>query len=66
MSAGKILRELRGNKSLDATAKEIGITKSALAMYERDERKPRDQVKVLIAGYFQKPVSYIFFNDGEH
>lgn len=66
MPFGEILRELRGNKSQEITAKEIGITKSSLAMYERNERVPRDEVKVRIANYFHKTVGEIFFGQNEH
>ena len=66
MSAGTIIRRLRGDKSQDVCAKEIGITKSALAMYERDERTPRDEVKRRIAKYFGISVQDIFFNESEY
>ena len=38
--AGEILRNLRGEKSQEQIAREIGLTKSAWAMYERGERVP--------------------------
>lgn len=63
MSAGEKLKEMRGNKSQSEVAAEIGITKSALAMYEQNKRRPRDEVKVRIAEYFGRSVSDIFFSD---
>ena len=66
MSTGDKLRELRGKKSLQVAADAIGITKSALAMYERDERVPRDEVKVRIASYYGVSVLFLFFNGSEH
>ena len=54
------LREAR-SESLSAAAEGIGITKSALAMYERGERTPRDEVKVKIALYYGKTVQELFF-----
>lgn len=66
MSAGKIMRELRGNISLAKKAAAIGIKKSSLAMYERDERVPRDEVKVQIADHYGRSVQDIFFSQGEH
>jgi DNA-binding XRE family transcriptional regulator len=66
MSYGKILRTLRGDKSQEAIANEIGITKSSWAMYEREERIPRDEVKIKIANYFRKTVQEIFFGNVEH
>ena len=61
MSIGKKLRALRGNLSQKIAAERIGITKSALAMYERDERIPRDEVKIKIAEYYNESVQSIFF-----
>ncbi len=63
MSTGSKLKELRGNRSQESVANDIGITKSSWAMYERDERTPRDEVKVKIAVYFHKTVQEIFFSD---
>jgi len=59
---GNRIRELRGDKSQDELAKGLGISKSALAMYERGERVPRDEIKIRIAQYFNKSVQEIFFN----
>ncbi len=66
MPFGEILRELRGNMTQEEMAKRLNITKSSLAMYERNERIPRDEVKVRIAKYFGKTVQEIFFNCNEH
>ena len=66
MSTGAKLKELRGAKTQQEAAEGIGITKSALAMYERDERIPRDEVKVRIANYYGVSVLFLFFNGSEH
>ena len=66
MSTGAKLKELRGAKTQQEVADGIGITKSALAMYERDERIPRDEVKVRIANYYGVSVLFLFFNASEH
>ena len=66
MSTGAKLKELRGDKTQQEVAEGIGITKSALAMYERDERIPRDEVKIRIAEYFGVSLLYLFFNGSEH
>lgn len=66
MPFGEKLKELRGNRSQDEIAREIGITKSSWAMYERNERVPRDEVKIRIADYFHKSVQEIFFGSNEH
>lgn len=59
--AGKKLVELRGNKSQEEVAKAVGITQSALSMYERGERTPRDDVKIKLANYYESDVEFIFF-----
>ncbi len=61
MSVGTKLRALRGKQSQKTAAEGIGITKSALAMYERDERIPRDEVKIKIASYYKESVQSLFF-----
>lgn len=57
-----ILRELRGDRTQDEIAKELGITKSSWAMYERGERTPRDETKIRIARFFGKSIEEIFFS----
>lgn len=66
MSFGKNLRKLRGDKTQDEIAQDIGITKSSWAMYEREERVPRDEVKIQIAKHFGMTVQEIFFAQDEH
>ena len=61
MSFGEKLRELRGDKSQEVMAQEVVVTKSAWSMYERNERVPRDEVKVRIANHFHRTVQEIFF-----
>lgn len=63
MSAGEKIRQLRGNRSQSVVAEAVGVTKSALAMYERDERRPRDEVKIRIANFFGRSVAEIFYSD---
>lgn len=61
MSVGKKLRALRGGKTQKEVAADLNITKSALAMYERDERVPRDEIKVRIAEYYGESVQSLFY-----
>ena len=61
MSTGEQIKQLRGSKSQATVAAAIGITKSSYAMYERGERRPRDEVKKRIADYFGKTVEELFF-----
>ncbi len=58
---GKRLRKLRGNATQSATAKELGISVSALTMYETGNRIPRDEIKMKIAKLYNKTVEEIFF-----
>lgn len=60
---GKILRKLRGKKTLAEVAKSIGVSPSAMQMYESGERVPRDSIKLSIANYYRTSVSSIFFSD---
>lgn len=59
---GKRLAALRGNKTQNEVANDIGISISALAMYESGERIPRDNIKIRLAEYYSKPISVIFFD----
>ncbi len=65
-SIGEKLRDLRGDKSQGEMAAILGITKSSLAMYERNERVPRDEVKVKIARHFGCSIEELFFPNAEH
>ena len=58
---GDKLRSLRGELDAKTVADALGISTSALFMYERGERIPRDQIKKRIAQYFDKSVEEIFF-----
>ena len=58
---GKKLVVLRGERTQEEVASALGISVSALSMYERGERIPRDNIKIRISSYYGKPVHYIFF-----
>lgn len=58
---GKILVELRGERSQKEVSDAVGISDSALSMYENGDRIPRDTIKVRIAEYYNKTVGEIFF-----
>lgn len=60
-TTGMILRKLRGDRTQEEIAAILGITKSSWAMYERDERVPRDEVKIRIANFFGKTVQELFY-----
>ena len=60
------LVSLRGSKTQDVVADAIGISKSALSMYECGERIPRDEIKIKIAEYYNLTVGEIFFENKCH
>lgn len=64
MSIGMKLKALRNEKkkTQQQAADDLRITKSALAMYEKDNRVPRDEVKVRIAEYYGETVQSLFFS----
>ena len=62
---GRRLTELRGNKTQEEVALALGISKSALPMYENGSRIPRDEIKLKISNYYRKSVKYIFFNPND-
>ena len=59
--AGAKMRELRGGRPAKVVAEELGISESALLMYERGDRNPRDDIKVRIARYYGVGVGDIFY-----
>lgn len=58
---GERLIGLRGNRTQSEVAKDVGISISALAMYEKGERIPRDNIKIRLSEYYSKPITDIFF-----
>jgi len=63
---GMKLLYLRGKKSRDMVAKSLGISMSALQMYENGQRVPRDEIKMKIAKYYNSNVEEIFFDPSPH
>lgn len=57
---GKKLTELRGDKTQEEVAKDIGIATSTLGMYETEKREPRDSIKIKLAKYYKRSVQEIF------
>lgn len=62
----RMLIELRGEKTRTEVAAALGLSVSAIAMYENGERIPRDETKLKIAAYYGKSVEDIFFNQKCH
>ncbi|MGO4979164.1 transcriptional regulator [Bacillus paralicheniformis] len=57
---------LRAEKPRTQVANDLGISVSALQMYENGHRIPRDEIKVRLASYYNKTVQEIFFNNQPH
>ena len=55
------LVELRGEKTQVEVAENVGISLSALAMYETGNRIPRDEIKIRLANYYGTTVESLFF-----
>lgn len=66
MSVGGKLKELRGDKRREVVAAGIGVSVSALAMYECDKRIPRDETKRRLAAYYGISVQDLFFSSKCH
>lgn len=60
---GEKLRSLRGTRNLIEVANAVGVSQSAISMYEAGERVPRDAIKVKLAKFFGVTVESIFFAD---
>ena len=58
---GGNLKRLRGARSREEVARAVNISISAIAMYENEERSPRDEIKLKLANYFGTTVQEIFF-----
>ena len=54
------LIELRGNRSQEEVAKALGISVSALSMYEQGNRIPRDEIKIRMAKYYGISIDSLF------
>jgi len=62
MRIGEKLRQLRGDKTREEVASCVGISVSAMTMYENNKRVPRDEIKLRLSKYFGKTVQEIFFS----
>ena len=54
------IRTERGETAEDV-ARSIGVSNSAITMYETGQRIPRDEIKIRIAEHFGMSVESIFF-----
>lgn len=61
MSIAERLIKARGKQSREQVAAAIGVSVSAISMYETGKRIPRDEVKVRLADYYKTTVQDLFF-----
>lgn len=59
--ANRLIR-LRGRKSQEEVANDIGISASTISMYEQGRRMARDEIKVRLANYYNVTVQELFFD----
>jgi len=60
------LVEARGQRSQQEVADAIGISRSALAMYELGLRIPRDEIKMKLAQLYEIPIQDLFYSGACH
>ena len=63
---GNKLRELRGTTPRKEVAKAVGVSQSAMQMYECGFRIPRDEIKEAIAHFYGVSVGALFFGEVCH
>ena len=59
---GERLRQYRGDIPREIICSDVGISCSALAMYETGQRVPRDEIKVALARRYNTTVEALFFS----
>lgn len=57
---------LRGTRTQEEIANAIGISVSAIGMYETGQRVPRDEIKVKLANYYNVSIESLFFDNNVH
>lgn len=62
MTIAERLVAARGNRKREEVAAAVGVSLSAIAMYESGGRVPRDETKIKLADYYHTTVQELFFN----
>lgn len=63
MKTSKRLIAARGSRTREEVAAALGISVSAIAMYETGRRIPRDSIKQKLADYYHLTVQEIFLQN---
>lgn len=61
MTVAERLVQARGDITRESVAKAIGISVSAIAMYENGARVPRDEIKVKLADFYKMSIIDLFY-----
>lgn len=61
MTIAERLVSARGQERRADVCKAVGISLSALSMYETGNRVPRDPIKVRLAKHYRKSVEELFY-----
>lgn len=61
MTIAERLVKARGDRRREDVATAVGVSLSAIAMYENGERIPRDEIKIKLATYYGTTVQELFF-----
>ena len=61
MTAAEKLIQARGKHSREEVATAVGVSVSAISMYECGARTPRDAIKMKLAKYYGMTVQDLFF-----
>lgn len=62
VTIGQRLLKLRGDRTQQEVADELGVGVSTIGMYERGERIPKDEIKAALAQLYGRTVQEIFFD----
>lgn len=62
MATADKLIAARGKRTREEVANAVGVSISAISMYENGERVPRDEIKVKLADFYQTTVQDLFFS----
>ncbi len=61
MTVAERLIQARGDRKREEVAAAVGVSLSAITMYECGERIPRDETKIKLAEYYNTTVQALFF-----
>lgn len=60
---GQKLVTLRGSMTREQVAQAVGVTLTAIQMYENGERVPKDEIKIRLAKLYNQSIEEIFFSN---